>query len=92
MDTTEKVIMVILAVTLAVFLILAIAAVVLVIRMLKSITRVTAKAERLVDSAETVGQVFKQTAEQVTFIRLIRNIADLVGKRSAKKGGHDGKR
>jgi membrane protein implicated in regulation of membrane protease activity len=88
MDTTEKILLVILAAALALFLILAIVTVVLVIRMLKSVNRITQKAEQLVDSAETVGQVFKQTAEQMTFIRVIRNVADLVGKhhKNSRKG------
>lgn len=84
MNTTEKVIMIILAAALALFLILAIVSIVLVIRVLKSVNRVTAKAEKFIDSAENVGQVFKQTAEQMTFIRLIRNVAELVGKHSKK--------
>jgi len=86
MNTTEKVIMVILAAALALFLILSIVSIVLVIRVLKSVNRVTAKAEKFIDSAENVGQVFKQTAEQMTFVRLIRNVAELVGKHHSKKG------
>ena len=88
MDTTEKIIMVILAAALALFLILSIVAIVLVIRVVKSVNRITVKAEQLIDSAETVGQVFRETAEQMTFIRLIRNVADLVGRHhnNSKKG------
>lgn len=88
MDTTEKVILVILAAALALFLILAIVTIVLVIRVVKSVNRISQKAEQLIDSAETVGQVFKQTAEQMTFVRLIRNVADLVGKhqKNSRKG------
>ncbi|HSX07837.1 MAG TPA: hypothetical protein VLG11_02995 [Candidatus Saccharimonadales bacterium] len=87
MDTTEKIIMIILAAALALFLILAIVSVILVIRVLKSVNRVTQKAERLVDSAETVGQIFKQTAEQMSFVRLLRNVADMVGQRHREKKG-----
>lgn len=87
MDTTEKVIMVILATALAIFLILAIVSVILVIRVLKSVNRVTKKAEQLIDSAETVGKIFKQTAEQMSFMRLLRNVADMVGQRHREKKG-----
>ncbi len=80
MDTTEKILLIILASALALFLILAIVSIVLVIKMLKSINRITDKAEKFVDSAEAVGQIFKSTAEQMTFLRLIRNVAELVGK------------
>lgn len=80
MDTTEKILLIVLAAVLALFLILAIVAVVLVIKVLKGVNRITDKAERIIDSAETVGQIFKQSAEQMSFIRLIRNIAEMVGK------------
>lgn len=90
MDTTEKVIMLILAVALALFLILAIVSIVLIIRVVKSVNRVTLKAEQLINSAETVSQVFKQTAEQMTLVRFVRNVAEMVGKhqgaKSSKKG------
>ena len=86
MTTTEKTLLVILAAALALLLVLAIVAVVLVIRVLKSVNRVTARAEKILDSAENVGQIFKQTAEQMTFIRLIRNVAEMVSRHSTKKG------
>ncbi len=87
MNTTEKILLVILAAALALFLVLAIISVVLVIRVLKSVNRVTAKAEKVLGSAENVGQIFKHTAEQMTFFRLIRNVAEMVSQHhNAKKG------
>ncbi len=87
MNTTEKTLLVILAAALALFLVLAIISIVLVIRVLKSVNRVTAKAEKVLGSAENVGQIFKHTAEQMTFFRLIRNVAEMVSQHhNAKKG------
>lgn len=90
MDTTEKVIMLILAGALALFLIFAIVSILLIIRVVKSVNRVTMKAEQLIDSAETVSQVFKQTAEQMTFVRLVRNVAEMVGKHQGSKNSKKG--
>lgn len=85
MNLTEKIILVILAAALALFLILSIIAIIVVLRVLKSIHRITDKAERLLDSAEAVGETFRRTASQLTFFRLIRNVADMVAQHKSKE-------
>lgn len=89
MNSAEQTLVIILSSALAIFLILAITATVYLIRILKGVDRITQKAERVVDSAEAVGTVFRKSAEQLSFVRLIRNIAELVGhnhNNNSKKG------
>lgn len=85
MNLTEKIILVILAAALALFLILSIIAICILLRVLKNIRHITEKAEKLVDSVEAVGDAFRRSTEQLTFFRLIRNVADMVMQHKSKQ-------
>lgn len=78
MNTTEQILVIILASTLAIFLILAIVATIKVIQILNHLKVITEKAEQLVDKAEAVGEFFQKTAGPVALGKLISNIVGSV--------------
>lgn len=84
MSTSENILVIILSVFLALFLVLAITALVFVVRLLKTLNRITAKAEKVIDSAETVGNVFRNAAGPLAALRLLRNIVETVTEHSKK--------
>lgn len=84
LGTTEQILVVILAATLAILLILSIAAVVLVIQVLKHIKRITAKAELIADKAESVSSFFQQSAGPAAIAKLVSNIVHAVREKKEK--------
>ncbi len=86
-----QILVIIVSATLTLFLVLAIVALVYIIRIVKSLQRVTDKAEDLVDKAEMVGELFGKAAGPVAIGRLVTNITDTVFKKSSKhrKGSDD---
>lgn len=86
MNTTEQVILVILAAALAVFLIVGIVAVVALVRLLKTLQLVADKAQHFVDSAEAVGSMVGKTVGRLSLVRFIKMIIDLVTSKDKKKG------
>lgn len=80
MDTATIIIMLILAGTLAVFLTLAIIAIVQILRLIKTINRVTDKAEHLIENASNVGDIFKSAAGPISALRILQNIISTVNK------------
>jgi len=85
MNTAEQIILVILAAALALFLILAIAAIVAVIKLVKTLREIALKAERVVDSAETVTELFRKASGPMTILHFIRGISDAVTKHKEGK-------
>lgn len=85
MNTAEQIILVILAAALALFLILAIAAIVAVIKLVKTLREIALKAERVVDSAETVTELFRKASGPMTILHFIRSISDAVTKHKEGK-------
>jgi len=86
LSTAQQILVVVLASALAIFLILSIVAVVLVIRLLATLRMVANKAEHIVESVESVGDVFKRTAGSFGIYRFLRGIVDTVHNHG--KGGH----
>jgi membrane protein implicated in regulation of membrane protease activity len=72
--------MIILALTLALFLLLAIVAAVQIVRLLKTINKITDKAERIIETAENVGEVFKNAAGPLALAKIVGNIVHAVNK------------
>jgi len=85
MNTSEQILVVVLAVVLAILLVLSIAIAIMVLRLLKSINRITQKAEHLIESAEHVSDVFRNAAGPLAVFRVVQNIADLVSKHKSGK-------
>ncbi len=85
MTTTETVLVIILVTLLSLFFALCIAAMVLVVQLLKSIKRVVAKTEDVVDSVESAAEVLRDTQGKLAFFKLVNNIIKLATNRSSKK-------
>lgn len=81
----ERVLIIILSVTLSVFLLVAIVATVKVIDILNSIKRITAKAEKLAEGAENIGEFFKDVSGNLAIGKLIHNIAHFVKRKKREK-------
>lgn len=80
MDTTDRVLVIILTTLLSVFFALCIAAVVIVIKLLKEVRLVVAKAEDVVDSVESATEVLRHTGDRVALFKLIKTIFKLSQK------------
>jgi hypothetical protein len=80
MNTAEQIILLILAAALALFLMLAIAAIVMVIKLVKTLREIALKADRIVDSAETVTELFRKASGPMTVLHFVRGVADAVAK------------
>ena len=91
--TAERVLVIILSSTLALFLILSIVIAALVIQILRHLKRITEKAESIADKAEAVSAFFERGVGPMAIGRLIANISDAVFKsnksKTTKKGGDD---
>ena len=86
MDTATHILVVILSVFLALFLLLGIIVAVQVIRLVRVVQHIARKAEAVVDSAETVGTMFKNAAGPMALFKLLRNMAHVVqGNKKGKK-------
>jgi hypothetical protein len=80
MDTTLKILIIIVSSALSIFLIVAILLIVKLIQITKSLKRIALKAEKIADSADALGTFFRRTASPVALGRFITNIFDAVRK------------
>ena len=85
MGNAEQILVVILSSMLAIFLILAIVATAKLIQVLDHLKSISEKAEKLANTAETVGDFFKYTAGPAAIGRLIANVSESVFKHHNKK-------
>ena len=85
MGNAEQILVVILSSMLAIFLILAIVATAKLIQVLDHLKSISEKAEKLANTAETVGEFFKYTAGPAAIGRLISNVSESVFKHHNKK-------
>jgi len=88
MNTSEQILVIILSVFLALFLLLGIVVAIQVVRLLRQLRRITDKAERIVESAESVGAVFRSAAGPISILKLVQTIVESVTqhKHSKKRG------
>lgn len=84
MNTTEHILLIALAAALALFLILAVVVASLVIRLLKTVNKITAKAEHIIETAENVGEVFRNASGPLALMRIVGNIVQTVTKASKR--------
>jgi len=89
MGNAEQILVVILSSMLAIFLILAIVATAKLIQVLDHLKSISEKAEKLANTAETVGEFFKYTAGPAAIGRLISNVSESVFKHHNKRGKED---
>jgi hypothetical protein len=84
MNEALKILVIIESSVLSIFLAVCIVLSVILIRILRDVKHITQKAEKVVDSAESVGEVFRQAAGPFFLVRLLRNIVKAV-KRTTKE-------
>ena len=84
MNTAEQILVITLASALAVFLVLAIIIAVMIIRLMKVLNRVAGKAEEIVDTAEKTAELVRGAVGQLSIVRLVQNVVDMVQKRTKK--------
>jgi len=85
MNTTEQILLAVLASALAVFLILAIVAAVFVIRLVKNLQAIAQKAESLVTSAESAAEMVRNTIGHLSVLKFVKSVVDMVHT-NTKKG------
>jgi len=89
MNTAEQILVVFLSAALAVFLALAIVIATQVIRLMKTLQQVADKAEAFADSAEKTAEAVKSAVGQLSVMRFVQNVVDMVQNKS-KKGDKKG--
>ena len=88
MDNTEQILIILLSSVLTIFLVLCIVATVYVIKLIKSVQRISAKAEALTDKAEAVSEFVQHAAGPVLVGKVLAGISDhfFSSKSKRKKG------
>ena len=81
MSTDERILVLILAAALAIFLVLSIVALIKVIQILNRVKSITEKAEDFAEKAEAVGDFFQKTAGPAALLKALSNIASSIKKR-----------
>jgi hypothetical protein len=74
MNTSEHILVIVLAAMLALFLLLSVVIAIQIVRLLHKIQLIAQKAESVIESAESVGTVFKNAAGPMALVRVIRNM------------------
>lgn len=74
MDTAAEILLIIVSATLTIFLAVAIVATIKLVQILNHLRSLTEKAEKIADSAESVGVFFQKTAGPAAIAKLVANI------------------
>ncbi|HUS26447.1 MAG TPA: hypothetical protein VMY99_03805 [Nevskiaceae bacterium] len=80
MDDAEQILIIIISSFLGVFLILSIIFLVQMLRLVKTLRHIAQTAEKVIDSAESVGDVFRKAAGPLGFMRIVSAVADTVSR------------
>jgi hypothetical protein len=78
MDTATHILVIFLSTFLAIFLLLSILVLIQVMRLLAMIQHIAEKAESVIQSAESVGQIFKNTAGPLAVVKVVSNLVKAV--------------
>ena len=80
METSQDILVIVLATAFAILLVLAIIIAALIIKLLQGIRRITDRAEQVIETAEHVSQAFSNASGSMALFRVVRNVADMVSK------------
>ncbi|HLZ14663.1 MAG TPA: hypothetical protein VKQ34_01585 [Candidatus Saccharimonadales bacterium] len=83
MNTSEQILVIILASALALFLVLAIVIACLIISLLKKVNGIADKAQEFVTSAEATADMLKNTVGQLSVLRFVHSIIGMATKHKA---------
>ncbi len=86
LTTVQEILLIILSTALVALLVLGIAIAVMVIRLITMLRLVAAKAEKLVESAEAVGDIFKKASGPLGLLRFVQGLIDVIAKHKKGKG------
>ncbi len=86
MNGYEQILVVVLAGFLAIFLLLGIVLLIFLIQVVKSVKRISEKAEHLAERADNVSEFIEHAAAQLTIGRFIGTLSGLLTRKQAKKG------
>jgi len=85
MDTASEILLIIVSAVLAVFLLVLIIAIVYTVKILKTVRRITDRAENVADSVEAAAAAFERTASPLAVLRIIGNIINQTNKARNRK-------
>jgi hypothetical protein len=85
MNTASEVLLLIVSSVLSIFLLIAIVAGVKVIQLLRTLGRIAEQAEKLADSAEAVGELFRKTAGPLAFGKFLTSVVESAVKHKKHK-------
>jgi hypothetical protein len=86
-DPATHALVIILSVFLALFLILGIIIFVEILKVMKTVRRIADKAEHVIDSAESVGAIFRNVSGPLSLMKVVANIVESATKHKSKRGG-----
>jgi hypothetical protein len=84
MGNAEQILVIILSSFLAVFLLLGIIFLILAIKVIRSVKRISIKAEALTDKAEAVSEFVQHAAGPILVGKILSSLSDTVFKRKSK--------
>jgi type IV secretory pathway component VirB8 len=84
MNTAEQILVIILASALAVFLVLAIIICVQLIKLMRVLQSIADKAQGFVNSAEATADMVKSAVGQLSVMRFVHSVFDMVQKHTKK--------
>ncbi|MFA5003906.1 MAG: hypothetical protein WC498_01345 [Candidatus Saccharimonadales bacterium] len=84
MNTAFDILVIALSSLLGIFLILSIIVAIMAIKIVRSIRRVVAKGEQVIDSAEVAAEMFKKAAGPLGILHTLTNIVETVTKHKHK--------
>ena len=90
MNTAEQILVIFLSTALAVFLTLGIIILVKVNRLMDTVQEIANKADGFVNSAEAAADMVKNAVGQLSVMRFVHSIFDMVQKSSHKKKDNEG--
>jgi len=85
LSTIQQILLIILASALAVGLILFIAIAIMIMRLVKTLQIIAQKAEKVVESAEAVSDIFKKAAGPLGAFRFLQGIIEAVPRHKKSK-------
>lgn len=85
MNTSEKILVILLSLALAVLLVLAIVVATYAIRLLKAVNRIAEKTEHVAEKAENIGAMLSKVTTSTAAFRVIKTVFDIATKNKRQR-------
>ncbi len=76
MNTSEQILVIALGIMLAIFLLLSILVLAQALKLITNLRHISEKVEKVVDSAEAVGDVLRSSTNPIGLFRFVRSVAE----------------